>query len=126
MKQQKAKLKNYSFDCVQTIKKNIPIRNFEGNPFFSILIPSYHQRKEYLIECIQSVYRQNYFNFELIICEQGDDDLSWLCNFFKDIRIIHQDVPSLYKARINLLKASRGIFVLFLDSDDLLLSLIHI
>lgn len=120
MKQKKAKLKNYSFDCVQTIKKNIPIRNFEGNPFFSILIPSYHQRKEYLIECIQSVSRQNYSNFELIICEQGDDDLSWLRNFFKDIRIIHQDVPSLYKARINLLKASRGIFVLFLDSDDLL------
>lgn len=87
---------------------------------FSILVPTYKQNKNYVINALESAINQKYDDFEIVICEQGDDDLSWIKSIFPIVRIVHQDKPSLYQARVNLLKSSRGEFVIFLDSDDCL------
>lgn len=88
-------------------------------PFFSILIPVY-KNVNYLYECLKSIVEQNYDNFEVILCYQGDTDQK---TFIQDTRIrsIYLEKPSLYKARIEAYHEAKGKYVLFVDSDDELL-----
>ena len=39
-------------------------------PFFSVIIPVYN-KQEYLLDCLQSVQRQVYKDFELIIVDKS-------------------------------------------------------
>ena len=88
----------------------------------SVVIPVYNVEK-YLAECVDSVLRQTYTDYEIILVDDGATDSSGqMCDDYagKDVRIrvIHQPNGGLSAARNTGLKAARGEYVYFLDSDD--------
>lgn len=94
------------------------------NIFFSIVIPAYNA-EEYLLECIDSLKRQTYKDFEVIVVDDGSKDNTLaLCNNlsekYKDIRIkaVHQTNQRQIAARINGIDHSEGKYIMFLDADD--------
>ena len=89
----------------------------------SVVIP-YFKKREYIKRCIQSVLRQNYKKFEIIIVYDGEDysDLGYIVNLAKIDKRIH--LIKNYKllgaglSRNKGIKYSRGKFIAFLDADD--------
>ena len=91
-------------------------------PKFSIIIPVYNSIN-YLNDCILSVLEQSYSNYEIILINDGSTDgsdlfCSQLAKDFVNIHVIHQENKGLSIARNNGIKASKGEYVIFLDSDD--------
>ena len=87
------------------------------NIYFSLLIPCYGSAR-HLHQMLRSIENENYSDYEIIICEQGETDISLLQNAFKHIKIVHLDKPSSYFSRIELFKKAQGEYVWFLDDDD--------
>ena len=88
----------------------------------SVIIPVYNVEK-YLAECVDSVLAQTYEHYEVILVDDGSTDAGGaMCDAYaqKDprIRVIHQANGGLSAARNTGLKAARGQYVYFLDSDD--------
>ena len=88
----------------------------------SVVIPVYNVEK-YLAECVESVLGQTYQDFEIILVDDGATDSSGrMCDEYvqKDNRIcvIHRINGGLSAARNTGLKAAKGEYVYFLDSDD--------
>ena len=88
----------------------------------SVIIPVYNVEK-YLEECVDSVLAQTYTDWEAILVDDGATDSSGrMCDAYaaKDprIRVIHRENGGLSAARNTGLKAARGEYVYFLDSDD--------
>lgn len=78
-----------------------------------------------LQETINSVLSQNFKDFELIIIDDGSTDhtLEILAGFKERIRILRQLNQGPEVARIHGASKARGEYLVFLDSDDLLLPL---
>ena len=79
---------------------------------FSVIIPVYNAR-EYLQECLESVIKQTYVDFELIIIDDGSTDGSGeLCDDFAEIddriKVIHQKNQGLLNARKKGVNNARG------------------
>jgi len=87
----------------------------------SVIIPTYNRIKT-LEKCINSVLKQTYNNFEIIICDDGSSDSSRdLVESYQDQRIIwiegeHSGLPSIPRNRA--LSQAKGEWIAFLDSDD--------
>lgn len=91
-------------------------------PFFSIVVPIYNVEK-YLKQCVESVLKQDFFNIEIILVDDGSPDLCpEICDEFskKDnrIKVIHKKNSGLSDARNKGLEKAIGEYILFLDSDD--------
>ena len=89
---------------------------------FSVIIPVYNV-ENYLDRCVESVCRQIYQNFEIILVDDGATDNSGkMCDEWakKDsrIKVIHQANKGLPGARNSGLKIATGDFIFFLDSYD--------
>ncbi len=96
------------------------------NGLVSIIVPVYNTA-EYIGECIRSVLRQTYANWELILVNDGSTDGSQtICEQYQvndnRIKLIHQENSGQSKARNEALKLCNGDFYVFLDSDDRLTS----
>lgn len=92
-------------------------------PIVSVVIPVY-QVKLYLAHCLDSVINQNYNELEIIVIDDGSTDGSELiCDQYaaKDsrIKVIHQKNSGLSVARNMGIKESRGEYITFVDSDDI-------
>jgi glycosyltransferase involved in cell wall biosynthesis len=90
-------------------------------PLISIIIPTY-QRCSKLKIALESVLSQTYENYEILIMDDGSKDgTKEMVHSFKDDRIIYNwqnNTGSPAKARNRGIKAARGEWVAFLDSDD--------
>lgn len=91
-------------------------------PRVSIIIPVYNEA-EYLGYCLDSVLKQNFQDYEVICVNDGSTDNSWeiLQQYaLKDKRIkaVTQENKGLSEARNTALKAAKGEFIAFVDSDD--------
>ncbi len=87
----------------------------------SVVIPCYNQAK-YLGEAIESVLAQTYKNFDIIVIDDGSpDDVKEVTSRYPQVRCIRQENQGLAAARNTGLCASEGEFIVFLDSDDVLL-----
>ena len=91
-----------------------------SSPLVSIIIPTFN-RSEYLPRAIDSVLKQTFKDFELIVVDDGSTDkTSQLLDSFNDPRIKHEFQPNrgVSSARNRGIRNSNGIFLSFLDSDD--------
>ncbi len=89
-------------------------------PLVSIIMPAYNAEK-YIAEAIESVLKQDYPNFELIIINDGSKDKTEsIINSFDDKRIKYysQENKGVSAARNLGLKNMIGDFFCFLDADD--------
>ena len=92
-------------------------------PTVSVIVPAYNQG-HYLEECIQSVLKQTYEDFEIIIVDDGStDNTQEVSTSFSDSRVhyIHQENRGLSGARNTGIKKAKGSYITYLDSDDLFL-----
>ncbi|MGI6079080.1 MAG: glycosyltransferase, partial [Fastidiosipilaceae bacterium] len=93
-----------------------------GNPAVSVIIPVYNMEK-YLEECMDSVINQTYKDIEIICVNDGSTDGSFsiLEKYASNdgrIKILNKPNGGLSSARNTGLKAAKGKFIIFLDSDD--------
>ena len=94
------------------------------NPDISIVVPLYNAEK-YVGLCIDSIFRQTFQNFEVIMVDDCSTDRSLeVVHTYRDprIRIVRQFKNSGESASRNLgLANARGKYVYFMDDDDALL-----
>jgi glycosyltransferase involved in cell wall biosynthesis len=93
----------------------------ENKPLVSIIMPAYNAEKT-IVESIESVLRQTYINWELIVVNDGSKDRTsavvWAINDER-VRLIEQENGCVANARNNGINNSKGEYIAFLDSDDL-------
>lgn len=100
------------------------------NPLISVIVPVYN-REDYILECLESVYNQKYRPIEVVIVDDGstDNSISKVIDYKKSLKVKKNFTISVYncknrgatKARNYGLKKSKGEYIQWLDSDDLLL-----
>ena len=88
----------------------------------SIIVPVYNAKK-YLKKCIDSILKQTYTDFELILIDDGSTDNSGeICDEYakanSNIRVIHKENEGLVAARKTGLQNALGEYIGFVDSDD--------
>ena len=91
-------------------------------PKVSLIIPVYNVEK-YLRDCLDSIVKQNFTDFEAILIDDGATDTSGaICDEYakKDDRFIvcHKENGGVSTARNKGLELSRASYVAFIDSDD--------
>lgn len=87
----------------------------------SIIVPTYN-RAGYIERTIQSVLKQTYVNFELIIVDDGStDDTETVIASFKDDRVKYWRKKNGERAAARNFGVQKacGVYITFLDSDDL-------
>jgi glycosyltransferase involved in cell wall biosynthesis/cytochrome c-type biogenesis protein CcmH/NrfG len=95
-------------------------------PFASVIVPTYRSER-FLGECLASVRDQSFSDFECIVVDDAspEADSSIAAQFAADDHrfrcIRHPSNRGVSAARNTGIGAARGEFVLFLDSDDVLL-----
>ena len=90
----------------------------------SVIVPVYNV-EDYLNTCVESVLKQKEDLIEIVLVDDGSSDRSGLiCDELAkkaaNISVIHKKNGGLSSARNAGLQKARGIYVLFLDSDDYL------
>ena len=91
-------------------------------PKVSVIIPVYKVEK-YLDECLKSMDKQTYKDFELILVDDGSpDSCGEVCEEYaknhENTKVIHQENAGLSQARNNGVKVASGDYIIFVDSDD--------
>ena len=93
-------------------------------PLISIIIPFY-KKKEYIAQTINSVIKQSYKNFELILIYDDPDksDLKYVKKILKNIKrkkiiINDNNIGAGLSRNLGILKA-KGKYISFIDSDDI-------
>ena len=94
-----------------------------GTPFFSIIIPVYKVRQDYLEKCVESICNQSFCNLEIILVDDGSpDDCGEICDEYSKmdarIKVIHQKNQGVSAARNAGIDAARGEWIMFVDADD--------
>jgi glycosyltransferase involved in cell wall biosynthesis len=83
-----------------------------------VIIPCYNQA-HFLREAIESVLRQTYSRFDVVMVDDGSsDDTSRIAASYREIRVVRQQNQGVAEARNRGLRESSGECVVFLDSDD--------
>ena len=89
-------------------------------PTVSVVIPFY--RAKYLRDAIESVQKQTFEDYEIIVVDDGSPDRAevegWLGSDRGYLQYLQQEKQGPAAARNTGIRAARGRFVAFLDSDD--------
>lgn len=90
--------------------------------FFSVLIPIYNE-ETFLGDCVESVLRQDFLDYEIVLVDDGSSDKSpIICDSYAannlNIRVVHKKNEGLFLARKTGIENAKGKYLLFLDSDD--------
>ena len=91
----------------------------------SVVMPVYNTPVEYLNYAVDSVLKQTYKNFELIIVDDGSKpECAYLCDEIRNkdarIKVIHQPNAGVSTARNNGAAQAEGAYLMYMDSDDVL------
>ena len=87
-------------------------------PLVSVVIPCYNQA-HFLGEAIESVFKQTYKHFEIVVVDDGStDNTSEVARRYSGIRCIEQVNQGLSAARNTGIRESKGEYLVFLDADD--------
>ena len=96
-----------------------------SKPLISIIVPLYNYKK-YIKDCIKSIIKQTYTNYELIIVDDCSTDNSYnivkkMEKKYSRIKVIRLKKNSGYsKAKNEGIVLSKGEFITTLDADDML------
>lgn len=93
---------------------------------FSLILPVYNVEL-YLKECIGSILKQTYTDYELILVDDGSTDGSGaICDEYaekeKQIKVIHKANGGSSDARNAGIETAQGEYIIYLDSDDYIIS----
>ena len=91
----------------------------------SVVVPVYNV-ETYLVECLDSIQNQTYTDFEVLLVNDGSTDGSQAiceryCKENRRFHLLNQENQGLSAARNTGVAASRGEFIVFVDSDDIIL-----
>ena len=91
-----------------------------SRPLFTVVIPTFN-RRELIKQCLASVWRQNFSDYEVIVIDDGSTDGTWeyLQTERDRVTSIRQANGGPGKARNLGAKHAQGDYLAFLDSDDL-------
>lgn len=114
--------------CYQEwLEKNnnhIEIKKFSYNPLLSVIIPVYNVKREYLVECLESILKQSYPNFEIILIDDNSSNIETL-NTLKEyennskIKIKYRKTNGMISVASNDgIKLAKGEFLVLVDNDD--------
>ena len=89
---------------------------------FSLILPVYNV-KDYLNRCVDSILKQDYDKYEVVLVDDGSTDgSSLLCDeiakLHANIRVLHKENGGLSSARNAGAKVAKGQYVFWVDSDD--------
>ena len=88
----------------------------------SIIVPVYNA-SQHLKECIESILKQDFIGYELILIDDGSTDNSdSICDEYAsqygNVKVIHQSNKGVSSARNKGIDAASGRYICFIDSDD--------
>jgi glycosyltransferase involved in cell wall biosynthesis len=93
----------------------------KNNHLISVIVNCYNGEK-FLKDCIESILKQTYSNWEIIFWDNmSEDNSKKILESFKDERIRYfktEKFTKLYEARNLAIKKARGEYIAFLDVDD--------
>ena len=93
----------------------------KNNHLISVIVNCYNGEK-FLKDCIESILKQTYNNWEIIFWDNmSQDNSKKILESFKDERIRYfktEKFTKLYEARNLAIKKARGDYITFLDVDD--------
>ncbi len=90
------------------------------SPILSIIIPAYNAAV-YLQPCLDSIFSQEYTDFETIVIDDGStDNTATLLEQYPQVKVIRQENQGMSTARNRGVEEAQGEYILFVDSDDLL------
>jgi glycosyltransferase involved in cell wall biosynthesis len=96
--------------------------SLSSSPLVSVVIPAY-AAAAYIRQTLDSVFRQTYANYEVIVVNDGSPDReqleSALNEYGERVIYIKQENRGPSGARNAAIRRARGEFIAFLDSDDL-------
>lgn len=94
--------------------------------YVSIIVPVYNTKEEYLRECIESLLHQTLDNYEIILVNDASTDKSleilneYAGKYSHMVRVIESQENKKQGGARNLgIKAARGQYIAFMDSDDI-------
>lgn len=96
------------------------------NPLVSIIVPIYNAEKT-LHRCIDSILKQTYTNYELLLINDGSTDgSSYICFDYQNaennkesrIKILNKPNGGVSSARNAGLEMAKGEWITFIDADD--------
>lgn len=88
-------------------------------PLISIVIPT-HNRKDKILETIQSAQRQTFTDYEIVVVDDGSTDgtYEYLSELNLPIILLKKENGGVSSARNFGIKHAKGKYIAFLDSDD--------
>lgn len=92
----------------------------KNTPLVSIVIP-YFNHQNYLMEALSSIQQQHYSTVEVIIVDDGSEEIideASFSNYSFPIKLIHQENAGPCIAKNKGAKVANGEILLFLDSDN--------
>ena len=94
-------------------------------PQISVVVPVYKVEK-FVAECLESILSQDFDSFEVVAVDDGSPDASGkICDEFaardSHLRVFHKENGGVASARKLGVERSRGEWICFVDSDDVLL-----
>lgn len=94
------------------------------SPRISVIVPVYNAER-YLVDCLNSVMKQTFHNYEIIVVNDGSSDGSAdIVDSFtlldKRFKVFHQQNLGVTAARRKGVENAKGDYVFFLDADDTL------
>ena len=96
------------------------------NPKISLLIPIYNVKEQYLKECLDSILKQTYQDFEILLLNDGtkNENMEKFLSSFHDKRILYRKNATnqgISKSRNILMDWARGDYFAVMDQDDIAL-----
>ena len=90
----------------------------------SVIVPVYNVEK-YIEKCLDSIINQTYKNIEILLIDDGSTDSSGkICDDYskqdKRIKVFHKENGGLSSARNYGVDKSKGEYLTFIDSDDII------
>lgn len=88
----------------------------------SVLVPVYNAEK-FLDRCVESILKQTYSDFELILANDGSTDLSLArCMVYANrdsrVKVFNHENVGVAATRSKLLDAATGNYIIYIDADD--------